>query len=61
MLTGIWKHSATIHDFRKINKQGTDGYVLIDKTCPSLSEARLYAAVDTSSLSVDAPTPGLPQ
>lgn len=61
MLTGIWKHSATIHDFRKINKRGTDGYVLIDKTCPSLSEARLYAAVDTSSLSVDAPTPGLPQ
>lgn len=61
MLTGIWKHSATIHDFRKINKRGTDGYVLIDKTCPSLSEARLYAAVDTSSLSVGAPTPGLPQ
>lgn len=61
MLTGIWKHSATIHDFRKINKSRTDGHVLIDKICPSLSEARLHAVVCASGISSYAPTPGLPQ
>lgn len=31
MLTGIWKHSATIHNFRNINKSRTDVHFLIDK------------------------------